>query len=310
MRFLLTGRFVIALLICLMGVSLIVVRIATIPRPAQVLDRAGKISVTTSFYPLFYFASRIAGDNADITNITPAGSEPHDYEPTPQDMVRIEQSDLLVLNGAGLEVWGNAIRGVLQNSPIVIVTAGEEFARILHTSEGRDPHVWLDPILAIEESKKIEEALERVDPPSKETYKKNAQSLINDLVLLDEKYREGLRTCQKKDIITSHTAFGYVAAEYGFNQIAITGLSPDEEPTPKELAELSDSARQKDIRFIFFESLVSPKLAETIAQEVGAQTLVLNPLEGLTEEEDENGKNYLTEMETNLTNLKKALECR
>ncbi|MDP2630509.1 MAG: zinc ABC transporter substrate-binding protein [Candidatus Uhrbacteria bacterium] len=296
--------------ICLIVGSLVAWRIATTPSSPPPLDSRNKISVITSFYPLFFFASRIAGEHADVTNITPAGAEPHDYEPTPRDMARIERGDLLVLNGAGLEPWENTIREVLKNSPIVIVAVGEELARSLHTSEGRDPHVWLNPVLAIEEIKKIEQALERVDPSSREAYKKNAQALIDELVILDAHYREGLRTCKKKDIITSHTAFGYVAAEYGFTQIALTGLSPDMEPTPKRLVEIADIAREKNIRTIFFETLVSPRLAQTIAQEIGAQTRVLNPLEGLTEEDQAKGKDYLTEMENNLTNLKTALECQ
>lgn len=289
------------------GVGLMIfARVISVSHPVESRSSENRISIVTSFYPLFYFASRIAGENALVNNITPAGSEPHDYEPTPQDMVRIEQSDLLILNGVGLESWGNSIRDILKNSSVMIVLVGETLAgRTEH-----DPHVWLNPKLAMEEVRTIQRALEQIDPVSKTDYEKNAQSLIDELLALDKDYREGLQKCQNKDIITAHAAFGYLADEYGFEQVAITGLSPDAEPTPKKLAELSDFAKRHDVRTIFFETLVSPKLARTLAQEIGAEPLALNPLEGLSNEEISQGKNYFTEMENNLTNLKIALQCQ
>lgn len=297
-----------------LGVGLMIgVRIISVSPPAQPHPSENTVSIVTSFYPLFYFASRIAGDHARVTNITPAGSEPHDYEPTPQDMARIEQSNLLILNGVGLESWGDSIRDVLKNSSVTIISVSDTLADRIRTSgienEGRDPHVWLNPKLALEEVRTIQRALEQIDPVSKTDYEKNAQSLIDELSALDKDYREGLQKCQNKDIITAHAAFGYLADEYGFEQVAITGLSPDAEPTPKKLAELSDFAKRHDVRTIFFETLVSPKLARTLAQEIGAEPLALNPLEGLSNEEISQGKNYFTEMENNLTNLKIALQC-
>lgn len=128
--------------------------------------------------------------------------------------------------------------------------------------------------------------------------------------MLDKDYRSGLSKCNKKDIITSHAAFGYLAKEYGFNQLAIAGLSPDEEPTLQTLKNISDFAKKNNVQYIFFESLVSPKLSETIANEVGAKTLVLNPLEGLSIQDIAEGKNYFTEMRSNLNQLKIALQCQ
>lgn len=307
------GRWLIIILGCFVLGLMIVARGISMPPPGEPRSTENKISIVTSFYPLFYFASRVAGENALVSNITPAGSEPHDYEPTPQDMARIERSDLLVLNGIGLESWGDSIRDVLKNSSVAVVTISDMLADRIRASgtgtEGRDPHVWLNPTLATEEVRTIQRALEQIDPASKTDYEKNAQALIDELSALDRQYREGLRECKKKDIITSHAAFGYLADEYGFGQIAITGLSPDAEPTPKKLAELSDFANRHDVRTIFFETLVSPKLAQTLAKEIGAEPLALNPLEGLSNEEISQEKNYLTEMENNLTNLKIALQC-
>ncbi len=126
---------------------------------------------------------------------------------------------------------------------------------------------------------------------------------------LDKTYAEGLKTCKQKDIITSHAAFGYLATRYGLNQVAISGISPDEEPSSQQLAEVAKFAKENDVKYIFFESLVSPKLSETIAHEIGAKTLVLDPLEGISDDDIKQGKNYFTVMENNLKNLQKALQC-
>lgn len=156
----------------------------------------------------------------------------------------------------------------------------------------------------------IADELKRIDPAGAPLYEKNTLILQEDLAALDARYRERLGSCEKNDIITSHASFGYVAAEYGFNQMAIVGLSPDAEPTPKKLAALADAAKENGIRIIFFETLVSPRVAEILSREVGAKTRILNPLEGLTIEEIIQGKNYLTEMDANLSALTEALQCR
>lgn len=261
------------------------------------------ITVTTSFYPLYFFAKEIGGDKADIVNITPAGSEPHDYDPTPANIVQIEKSKLLILNGAGLELWGDKIRENLKGKKTVILTMEEE-------KTVKDPHVWLSPLLAKKQVEKITQGFEQVDSTHSSYYQGNAKELEDTLDALDKKFKDGLRTCKQKDIITSHAAFGYLAQSYGFNQVAISGLSPDEEPPPSKLAEVAKFAKENTIKYIFFESLVSPKLSQTIAKEVGAKSLVLNPIEGLTPEEMQAGKNYSTLMEENLSNLKLALECQ
>ncbi len=279
---------------------------------SQPQSQSNKIHVTTSFYPLYFFASHIAGDKATVYNITPAGAEPHDYEPTTQDVARIEDSKLLVLNGGKLEAWGDKIKDILKNTPTVVIAVGETLANQNIIEEGEsslDPHVWLDPVLAKKEVVIIADGLKQIDPSNAEYYETNAQALESKLDNLNQAYVVGLSKCQKKDIITSHAAFGYLARQYSFNQVSISGLSPDAEPSPQQLANVAKFAKKNNVKYIFFESLVSPKLSETIAHEVGAQTLVLNPIEGLSDEELAKGKNYFTEMESNLKNLRTALEC-
>lgn len=267
---------------------------------------SGKLQVTASFYPLYFFASRIGGDRVEITNLTPAGAEPHDYEPTATGRARIERSGLLILNGAGLEPWAENVTKNLDGKSTVIVRASEG----LTTGSDGDPHVWLSPILAGRMADKILQGFIAADPANGNYYRANADRLKTELFGLDQAYRQELADCAEKNIITSHAAFSYLAAAYGLKQVAIAGLSPDAEPSPKQLSDIAKFAKDNNIKYIFFESLLSPKLSQTIANEIGAQTLVLNPLEGLSADELAQGKNYLTEMQNNLINLRTALQCK
>lgn len=270
----------------------------TPPKP-----NANTLAVVTSFYPLYYFASAIGGDKAMITNLTPAGAEPHDYELTAQDVARIHDSKLFILNGGGLEPWANSVTSQL-SSNTVLITAGQDV--ITNT----DPHVWLSPKLAMQQVKKITLGFIQADAAHSVYYLAKQNTVLQQLAELDSAYQTGLAECASRDIITTHTAFSYLASDYSLNQVAISGLSPDEEPSPAQLADIVQFAQDQQIRYIFFESLVSPKLAETIASETGAQTLVLNPLEGLTDADMTAGQNYFTVMQDNLNNLRTALQCQ
>ncbi|HYM65253.1 MAG TPA: zinc ABC transporter substrate-binding protein [Candidatus Sulfotelmatobacter sp.] len=274
---------------------------------------SGKIQVAASFYPMYFFASQIGGDKAQVFNITPAAAEPHDYEPTTQDVVRINQSQMLVLNGGKLEAWGDKIKDQLQGTRTLIITAGEGLANKQINENGQniqDPHVWLDPILAKTEVERIEKGFEKIDPKDSIYFQNNASKLYRQLDGLDLEYKTGLKSCQKKDFITSHAAFGYLSAQYGINQIPISGVSPDQEPSAQTLAKISDLIKKEDIKIVFFESLVSPKLSQTIAAETGAKTMVLDPIEGISDNDLNKGQNYLTVMKSNLAALQTALECK
>jgi len=272
----------------------------------------GKLQVTTSFYPMYFFASLIGGDKANVFNITPAASEPHDYEPTTQDIARISRSNMLILNGGKLEAWGDKIKDQLQGTNVVIVTAGDGLANKQINENGQmiqDPHVWQNPLLAKKEVEAIEKGFEKINPKDASYFQANAKKLEGELDQLDVEFKQGLASCQKKDFVTSHAAFGYLAAQYGINQVAISGVSPDEEPSSQKLAEITDLVKKENIKIIFFESLVSPKLSLTIAQETGATAMVLDPIEGISDDNLKAGKNYLTVMRDNLSNLQIALQC-
>jgi len=303
-------KIIICFLAGLIFVGLLTIILNNIYKTPEV--KSDKIHVSASFYPLYFFSQQIGGDKADVVNITPAGAEPHDYEPTAQDIAKIENSKLLVLNGGGLETWGDDIKQNLESKNTVIVTTGEGLTnqQVVEEEENMtDPHIWLSPQLSKEIVDRITNGFVQIDPANKSYYQLHADTLKAKLDNLDKEYKQGMASCTQKNIITSHAAFGYLATAYGLNQVPITGLSSDAEPSPQQLADVVRFAKTNNVKYIFFESLVSPKLSNTIATEVGAKTLVLNPIEGLTNEEISQGKSYFTEMQQNLVNLKIALEC-
>ena len=176
-----------------------------------------------------------------------------------------------------------------------------------HQHEGKDPHVWVSPKQAMEEVKVIARELGKKDPAHKADYEKNAESYLQKLAVLDKQLRNLGQEAKRKEFVTTHAAFSYLAKDYGFTQLSIMGLSPDAEPAPKDMTNLVRFIKEKGIKVVFFETLVSPKVAETIAKTAGVSTLVLNPLEGLTAEEKKAGADYISVMQENVKNLKKAL---
>ncbi|MCR4430196.1 MAG: metal ABC transporter substrate-binding protein [Tepidanaerobacteraceae bacterium] len=261
-----------------------------------------QLKIYTTFYPLYDFTKKIVGDMADVENMIPAGVEPHDFEPSPRQMAALYSAKVFIFLGEPMDTWAKKAESQLAAKGVRVVEAGKGLIR------DNDPHVWLDPVMAKEMSRRICKAVEDVDAKNKSYYEKNMLLLGKKFDELDERYKEGLSAVSRKDIVTSHSTLGYLSKRYGLNQISITGLSPQEEPSPRKMAELAQICREKGIKYIFFETLASPKLSETLAREVGAQTLVFNPVEGLTEEEIKAGEDYFSIMEKNLENLKEALQ--
>jgi len=272
-----------------------------------------KLKVVASFYPLYFFAAEIGGDQAFVRNITPAGAESHDYEPTAADMAAIEDSRLLILNGGGLEAWADGLGTDSDWESDKTIIAGDALATKEMEEDGerrKDPHVWLSPILAFQMADRIAAGFVSADSENADYYLANAADLKQRLQDLDAAYRQSLSACARQDFITSHAAFAYLADAYGLRQVPIAGLSPETEPSPREMADIVKFARENEVRYIFFESLASPKLAQAIASEIGAQTLVLNPLEGLLPAEVAAGQDYFSVMLDNLSNLLIALQCQ
>lgn len=294
------GLFIVVILFIVASVILIS-KNTQIPKTP--LDNNNRLKVNTSIYPLYFFASQIGGGKASLQNLTPVGTEPHDYEPTTRDITQIEKSNMLVLNG-GLEAWGEKMSDSLIGTNVKVIIAGQGFVT------KSDPHIWLDPQLAKKEVHAITQGFISIDPQNSSYYEDNENKLGNKLDQLDNKFKQGLQSCQSRDFITSHAAFSYLAKRYGLNQVSISGFSPDQEPSARQLVDIAKFAKEHNIKYIFFERLVSPRLSETIADEIGARTLVLDPIEGLSDDDMNAGKNYFTVMENNLKNLKLALGCQ
>jgi zinc transport system substrate-binding protein len=252
--------------------------------------------VIASFYPLAYAAEQVAGKDVRVTNLTPPGAEPHDLELTARDVGRIRDAVLVVYVGRGFQpAVDDAIEGRAGPSLDVL-----DDTRPLRLGDGIDPHVWLDPIRFASVARAIARALG--DPAA-------ADPFVSRLRALDAEYRRGLARCTRRTLVTSHAAFGYLAARYGLREVALLGLAPEAEPTPKELAGLVRRVRASGATTVFTERLASPVLADTISREAGVKTVVLDPLEGLTSSELDSGRTYFDVMRQNLTVLRNALGC-
>lgn len=268
---------------------------------------SGKVSVVASFYPLAEFARNVGGTHVDIETITPAGTEPHDYEPSTSEIASAYNANLFLMNGLGVDAWAEHIQSDVEKKGVAVINMGRVVAGSVTNN---DPHFWLDPVIVAQEITAIRDALLKLDPANANVYSTNTDVYLAKLGVLDREFQSGLKTCAVRNIVTSHDAFAYLAHEYNFTVTAITGLSPAEEPSAGRMAEIADQAKKDGVKYIYFETLVNPKLAQTIADEIGAETLVFNPLEGLTTDELVAGENYFTIMEENLTNLEIGMECK
>jgi zinc transport system substrate-binding protein len=264
----------------------------------------GKTRVVAAFYPLAFAAEKIGGDKVEVVNLTPAGAEPHDLELTPDQIDDVLDADLVLELGHNFQpaVEKSAAQ---RDGPTVRVLDQLATAK----AHPDDPHVWLDPVLMQSLVTQVERALTKADPTHRKIYARRAQTFRSELVALDVRFRDGLASCARHLIVTAHEAFGYLARRYGLRQEGVAGLSPDQEPDPKRIAELADLARRERATVVFTEELVSPRIADTLAREAGVRTDVLNPLEGLTDRERRAGDNYLTVMDANLRKLRAALDC-
>lgn len=284
----------------------------------------GAIEVIASFYPLAEVAERVGGDRVAVTNLTPAGSEPHDLELDPGQVADLEDAGLVVVLGGGFQPAVEEVAArragptleVLRVLPISQEGAveedghGDEEAHDHGDGEvAFDPHVWLDPALMLATLDEVTAALVELEPDAAGVFETNAEAFRAELDALDGDYEEALSDCDRSIIVVAHDAFGRLADRYDLTQEAIAGLSPEAEPDPARLAELTDLVEDEGITTVFTETLVSPRVAETLAREAGVQTAVLNPLEGLTDDQLGEGATYESVMRENLDALTAALGC-
>lgn len=286
-------------------------------------DGAGA-EVLASFYPLQYVAERVGGDRVQVDSLTPPGAEPHDLELAPADVARLGDASVVVYLSGFQPAVDDA---VAQTSPEHLVDAAahaeragtddladEESAEADdHAAEdddhagetGADPHLWLDPTLLAEVAGDVADELAAADPDNAQEYLANAETLAGELTALDEEFTAGLAQCEIRTVVVAHEAYGYLAEAYDLEQVGISGIDPDTEPSPARLAEIGDVVRAEGVTTIFTESLVNPKVTETLADDLGVETAVLDPLEGLADD----SKDYQVVMRENLAALREALAC-
>lgn len=300
-----------------------------------------EISVVTSFYPVQFVTERIAGDRAEITNLTAPGGEPHDLELSPRQVASVQDADLVVYQREFQAAVDEAVDQADRAEGTTVDAAedvdlieeskekteehahdegedhaheeGEDHAHEEgedheeHAHGGADPHLWLDPTNLEPLAEHVRDALTEIDPDNADEYRASAAALVEDLTTLDEDLSTGLADCTVRDIVTSHAAFAYLARAYDLTQIPIAGIDPGTEPSGAQLAEISDLVETEGITTVFTETLVSPAVANTVAREAGVETATLDPIEGLTEETSD--EDYLSIMRTNLATLQKANDC-
>jgi zinc transport system substrate-binding protein len=291
----------------------------------NISSTTSKIKVIASFFPMYEFARNVAGDRADVSTFIPNGEEPHGWEPTTQAIQDVQNSQLFIYNGAGIEAFipqilstGNfpnttfvrAAQGI-QMQDADVTHLGSDEAKPIIEQGGKDPHVWNDPVLAQQEVRNIANAMEKADPANTSYYESNANAYIAKLAKLDQDIKSGLSNCQTHTFVSFHNAFNYFSQRYGLTDVWLYGLAPESELAPQDMERVINIAKANNVKIIFSEDLVDPKLAQTLATEVGAQTQILSPLEGIKNQtEQQEGVTFLDKWYQNLDNLKVALRCQ
>ncbi len=282
---------------------------------------SGKLVVVTTLFPLYDFAKNVAGSRADVSLLLPPGLEPHGFEPKPADIMKLNSADLFVYTSPEMEPWAvNLLKG-LQNKKLEAVNAStgitpdrepvghHDRPRHGHVSDA-DPHLWLDFANAMKMVDNIRDGLSRRDPSGREVYEKNAAAYNEKLKDLDARYRAALQGCKVRSIVSGgHFAFHYLASRYGLGYDSVYGFSPDAEPTPGSIARVARTLKQNGSRYLFYEELLDPRVARTIASETGASLIRLHGAHNLTKEEFDRGETFIGIMNRNLDNLKIGLEC-
>jgi len=286
-----------------------------------------KMVAYASVYPMYDFLKQIGGEHIDARCIMPTGAEPHDWEPSTQDIINLEQADFFIYNGAGLEHWVDSVLPTLKNKNLVVLDAsvgtrllvGEEHDHDHNDHDGHshdhdhhehgsvDPHIWLSIDNARAQTAAIARELAQLDPDNADYYAERLAEYHAELEALDMEYQIRLKDLPRRSIVVAHSAYGYLCYNYGLEQISVRGFSPEQEPDPATMAAVVDFCRENDVKVIFFENAADPRVANAIAAETGATTDILTPIESISQEDMENGENYISLMRRNLEAIVNAL---
>lgn len=295
------------------------------------------LQIYTTIFPLQDFTAKIGGEHVHVESVLPPGVDAHTFEPTPKTMVNLAKADAFIYSGVGAEGFVEAAKDALKNEDVKLVEAGhgikltthghdehaheeEGTEHDEHAHEGesteddghnhgdQDPHIWLDPVLAITLAENIKNELIELKPEAKDDFEKNFEALKSNLETLDKEFTQVTKSAPKKEILVAHAAYGYWEDRYGIHQLSVSGLSPTNEPSQKELGDLVSTAKEHGIKYVIFEQNVKPKIAELVKEEVGADSLTLHNLESVTDENIKNKEDYFSLMNKNLETLKTALQ--
>lgn len=287
--------------------------------------KSNKLKVVTTFYPMYDFTKNVAGDKAEITMLLEAGTDTHGYEPSAKEVTAISDADVFIYNSEEMEVWVPSVLDSIDTENTVVVNASEGISLLESTEDPDeheaeeqdheaeeqghevDPHIWLDPVLAQEEVSNIQAGLIAADPENEEVYETNAKVYNEKLEALNQEFETAFNGATKRTFVTQHAAFAYLANRYNLEQVSIAGISTEEEPSPAKLAELQDYVEDEGINYIYYAEISSSQIAETLANETGVELEILNPIEGITTEDQEKGIDYIKAMENNLTALQKSI---
>lgn len=266
-----------------------------------------------SIYPVYDLGLKIAGDKAQIEMLLPMGADAHDWEPSVGDMRDLEEADFLIINGLGFEGWVDSVISSLDNKLVLIQTSldiepiKDELEHQGHDHGGLDPHIWISPANGKKMMENIAQGISEIDQANGDYYMENYKTYEKKFDDLEKSYREGLGALENKTLLVSHSAFGYLAEDYGLKQVSIEGLMPESEPTPKGLAAVVDLVREEDIKAIFVEEGESSKTAEAVAAETGIEIYTISNLETISQKDQENGEDYFSIMERNLETIVEGL---
>ncbi|MCA9765661.1 MAG: zinc ABC transporter substrate-binding protein [Carnobacterium sp.] len=282
------------------------------------------VKIITTFYPIYDFTKNIVQDNAEISMLIPAGTESHGFEPSAKVVAAIQDADVFIYNSDEMETWVPSTLEAIDTTKVIVINASEgiEFIEKEDSKEHEeddehgeeehshaiDPHVWLSPVLAQAEVKTIQMGLAKADKENAALYQKNAEKYIQELTELDQEFKAAFENAENRTFVTQHAAFAYLAKQYGLTQVSISGLSSETEPSPAKLAELSNYAKKNNVNYIYFENNASSKIAETLAAEADIELAVLDPIEGVSQKEQDAGVDYIQVMKNNLESLKKSIQ--
>ena len=299
-------------------IILFIFQIMVTRQDAEIAKQNHKPTIAVSTFSLYDISRNIAGDTANIFMILPFGVDAHSYEPTPAKVAKLYKSDLVVYSGAGLEPWidGFEFKNKVINMSLHVELKsledhhGHAHAHEHHNDNATDPHYWLDIKNMIIASEYISYELIKMFPKNKELYTNNKNNYINMLRKLDKDYKEKLSTCTLDTIVVNHNAFSYLSHNYGFEVEALSGLSPEAQPSAKTMISLIEHVKEHNLNTIFFESFASDKAIRSIANEANVSVDVLSTLGNITADQADKKLSFESIMRSNLNKISKALECK